>query len=145
MAEELVVKEQLSAEHIAAGDEFTDLLRRDSGFGLVCSFWLYSSETNRWRLNLSSPLVETHGPLHMYRILQEKLAGLEDIYEALPLDSISVLSPDDELVKSIQTLGHFEIMDPAPGAKGLARRPRRIHRSRVGDVLIDDAFIYFIQ
>jgi hypothetical protein len=145
MAEELVVKEQLTDDLRAAGYELTNLLRGDKGFGLVCSLWLYSSATNRWRLDLSSPLVDSYGPLHAYRIIQEKLAACCSTIESLPLESISVLSPDHVIVKSLQTLGHFEIMDLPPGRGNRVSAPRRIHLSRVGDVFVDDAFIYFIQ
>jgi hypothetical protein len=145
VAEELVVKEQLTADLISAGDELTRVLREDGNFALVCSFWLYTSATNRWRLDLSSPIVDAFGPLHAYKIIQDKLAPFLQMNEAIPLDSISVLSPDHIIVKSLQTLGHFEILDLPPGPTPRVRVPRRISLSRVGDVFIDDALIYFIR
>src|SRR5277367_291192 len=137
MAEEVVVKEQLTSDLVEAGDELTNLLRGDEEFGLVCSLWLYSAATNRWRLDLSSPLVDNHGPLYVYRIIQERLAAFCSTNESLPLDSISVLSADHALFKSLQSLGHFEIMDLPQGPTSRVRAPRRINRSRVGDIFID--------
>lgn len=145
MAEELVVKEQLTSDLIVAGDELTKLLLRDHEFALVCSLWLYTAAANRWRLDFSSPLVDSYGPLHAYKIIQEKLAPFLQENEAVPLDSISVLSPDHIIVNSLRSLGHFETLDLPPGPTPRVRVPRRISLSRVGDVFIDDAFIYFIR
>jgi hypothetical protein len=145
MAEELVVKEQLTPGLIETGYELTGLLRRDLDFALVCSLWLYTAASNRWRLDLSSPLVDSYGPLHAYRIIQERLRAFDAANGSLPLDSISVLSPDHVIVRSLQTLGHFEIMD-VPSARGNpVVSPRRISLRRVGDVFVDDAYVYFIR
>lgn len=145
MAEELVVKDQLTSELIAAGDELTEILRRDVPFGLVCSLWLYTAASNRWRLDLSSPIVDQYGPLQAYKIIQQKLETFSPANDAIPLELISVLSPRHLIVESLQSLGHFEIMDLPPGPTVRVRTPRRIKSSRVGEIFIDDAFVYFIK
>lgn len=64
MAEDVLVKEQLTSDMIAAGGELTKRLQADKDFGLLCSLWLYNSESSRWKLAVASPIVESSGPLH---------------------------------------------------------------------------------
>ena len=70
VAEEVVVKEQLTPDMVAAGHELTRLLRQDRNFGLVCSLWLYTSESNRWKLVVATPIVNGSGPIHTYQVIQ---------------------------------------------------------------------------
>ena len=141
----MVVKDQLTLDLIGAGDELTEALRRDVQFGLVCSLWLYTAASNRWRLDLFSPIVDQYGPLQAYKIIQQKLEQFAMTNESIPLDSISVLSPTHLIVESLRSLGHFEIIDLPPGPSPRVRVPRRNKLSRVGQIFIDDALIYYIK
>ena len=69
MAEEVLVKEQLTPDMIAAGHELTRRLRQDRDFGLICSLWLYSAESNRWKLTVATPVVDNSGPIHAYQLI----------------------------------------------------------------------------
>ncbi len=122
MAEESVVKEQLLSEAIGAADKLTMALRRRSDFELVASFWLYTSEENRWRENWDMSLI-------------------------FRLHSISAQSPNHPVVKALRSLGPFEIKDlpPTPRLSPTVRAPRRIAHSRIQDVFVEDALIYFLQ
>src|SRR5260370_38375658 len=80
MAEESVVKEQLLSEAIGAADKLTMALRRRSDFELVASFWLYTSEENRWRLFIDTPLFDIQGPLFVSNLIQHTLATNWIIY-----------------------------------------------------------------
>jgi HEPN domain-containing protein len=70
VAEEILVKEQLAPEMIAGGHELTKRLRHHKDFGLLCSLWLYTSEWNRWKLMVGTPLVENSGPIRTYQLIQ---------------------------------------------------------------------------
>src|SRR6266849_1077845 len=98
MAQEVVVKEQLPSEAVAAGDQLTSELRRRSDFGLLASFWLYTSESNRWKLVIATRLVESRGPLYVHNIIHGILAGMGPLSLALQVYTVSVLSLDHPFV-----------------------------------------------
>ncbi len=147
MAEESVVKEQLLSEAIGAADKLTMALRRRSDFELVASFWLYTSDENRWRLFIATPLFDSQGPLFVYNLIQNILAENWDMSLIFRLHSISAQSPNHPVVKALRSLGPLEIKDlpPTPRPSPTVRAPRRIAHSRVQDVFVEDALIYFLQ
>ena len=148
MAEESVVKEQLLSEAIGAADKLTMALRRRSDFELVASFWLYTSDENRWRLFIATPLFDSQGPLFVYNLIQNILAENWDMSLAFRLHSISVQSPNHPVVKALRSLGPFGIQDLPKTPRRPSRTvrvPRRIAHSRVQDVFVEDALIYFLQ
>jgi hypothetical protein len=147
MAQESVVKDQLPPETIAAGDELTRRLRQQSDFGLVGSFWLYTSESNWWRLVIATPLVESRGPLYAYDIINHVLAEIGGWSSALQPYTVSVVSPNHPVVNALLESGSFEIQDLPPGPRPAptVRMPRRITQSRVRDIFVEDALVYFLQ
>jgi len=146
VAEEVVVKENLTPDMIAAGDDLTKRLRNDKDFGLLCSLWLYTSDANRWQLVVATPIVESSGPIHAYRLI-ECIAGEDWPYLEAPLYEISILRSNQSLVQALRSLGHFEIQDFPRGLRPspAVRAGKRITLSRVGDVFIEDALVYFIR
>jgi hypothetical protein len=147
MAEEVVVKEQLAPEMIAAGHELTKRLRQDKDFGLLCSFWLYTSERNDWRLEVGTPLVENSGPIHTYQLIREIMGEDWPSEWELRMYTISLLRSNHPLVQGLRSLGHFEIQDLPQGSRPspAVRVPKRIASTRVANVFIEDARIYFIK
>lgn len=147
MAEEVVVKEQLTREMVEAGDELTNRLRNDKGdFGLLCSLWLYSSDFNRWKLTVGTPIVDNSGPIHAYQQI-EGIVGDDWPYPDTPLYEISILRSNHSLVRALRSLGHFEIKELPPGSRPTPtlRVHKRIKLSRVQDVFIEDALVYYIE
>jgi hypothetical protein len=145
VAEEVLVKEQLTPDRITAGDELTKRLRRDRDFGLICSLWLYTTEANRWKLVVATPVVDNSGPIHAYQLIQGIVA--DDWLAAwdMHLYNISVLRSSHSLVTALRSLGHFEIQEPpGPTPTTTVRVPKNISLTRVQDVFIEDAYIYFI-
>ncbi len=147
MAEEFLVKEQLAPEMIAGGHELTKRLRRREDFGLLCSLWLYTLERNNWRLTVGTPLVENSGPIHTYQLIQ---GIMEEDWPAeweIQLSSISLLRSNHPLVRAFRSLGPFEVQDLSEGPRqsATARVPKRIASTRLQDVFIEDAYIYFIK
>jgi autonomous glycyl radical cofactor GrcA len=147
VAEEILVKEQLAPEMIAGGYELTKRLRRRENFGLLCSLWLYTSERNSWRLMVGTPLVENSGFIHTYQLIQ---GIMEEDWPAeweIQLSSISLLRSNHPLVQALRSLGPFEIRELPPGPKPspTVRAGKKVTFSRVQDVFIEDAYIYFIK
>ena len=98
MAEETVVKEPLTTEMVAAGEELTR--RLDAlGFEVVSSLWLYSTEANQWRLVLASPQVASEGPKKTYAKVLAALSGEPEQVPGLNSENVTVLSPDNPLVR----------------------------------------------
>lgn len=132
MAEEILVKEPLRSEQIAAGKELTRVLA-GSDLQLVACFWLYTSETNEWRLILATPVVDAEGPKKTYALIRQTLTASSD--PSLSLLNISVQSPQNPLVQSIRLSYDLDLKVSG----GL-----RLSRTRVGDVFIEDAYLYFV-
>ena len=141
MAEEILVKEQLTPEMIAAGEELTKRLHDVKDFNLLCSLWLYASEFNRWQLTVGTAIVDTSGPIHAYRTI-EAIVGDEWPYPDTPLYEISILRSDHSLVRALRSLGRFEIQDLRPTAQ--VKVYKKIKFTRVQDVFIEDALVYYI-
>lgn len=147
MAEQVLVKEQPTQEMIFAGDEITARLVKDPDFGLLCSLWLYTAESNQWRLVVATPIVDNSGPIHAYQMIQGILGDDRTVYLDLPLYSISVLRSNHSLVRALRSLGHYEVQEPPRGLRPAStiRVPKRITLTRVQDVFIEDALVYYIK
>lgn len=133
MAEETVVKPELSDRMIAAGGELTKRLTQ-TDLNLVCALWLYSSDSSRWHLVFASPRVDSDGPLKVYSKIQDVLGTEEGKKLGLDLQHVSVLSPNQPLIRAIRSL--FEIEGPSNV---------RFTRSRINDVFVEDAHIYLVR
>jgi hypothetical protein len=146
VAEEIVVKEQLTQEMKEAGDDLTKRLRGDPEFGLLCSLWLYSSDVNRWRIVVGTPVVDTSGPIHAYRMM-EGIVGDNWPYPDTPLYEISILRSNHSLVRALRSLGHFEIQELPAGPRPCpsVRVHKKIRFTPVQDVFIEDALVYYIE
>ena len=132
MAEETVVKEPLRPEMEAAGKELTRRLDA-SGLELVASFWFFVSESSEWRLILATPMVDQAGPKAAYSAVQEALKSEPEQVGGLSLRNISVVSPTLPIVQLLRSAIKTE-----PTAIGSIR----FTRSRINNVLIEDALIY---
>lgn len=142
-----MVKEQLTSEMIEAGEELTKRLLGDQDFDLLCSLWLYNSDFNRWQLVVATPIVDSSGPIHAYRQI-EGAVGDNWPYPDVHLYEISILRSSHSLVEALRTLGHFEIQELAAGLISPSRAVRankRIKLTRMQDVFIEDALIYYIK
>ncbi len=133
MAEDILVKEPLTREMIDAGQE---LLRRldEVGFEVAAAFWLYTSETNRWRLMLAHPGVDVTGAKPAYGTIWDVLYGRPDGIADLESTDTTVLSSSDNLVRAVASVGHMiDISGKRLGPTGL------------NGVYVDDIYIYFIR
>jgi hypothetical protein len=147
VAEDVVVKEQLTAEMLAAGDELTKRLLQDRDFDLVCALWLYTSESNNWKMVVATPMAESKGPLRVYQRIQGMIGQDWPADLEMHLYSISVLRSNHPFVIAVRSLGHFEIQElpPGPRPSPTVRVPKKITSTRIQDVFIEDARVYFIE
>jgi hypothetical protein len=142
MAEEILVKEPLTRELKEMGRDMS-LRLLERGFELVCSLWLYHPESNRWRLVLASPIVDREGPRRAYGIIAEILQENWDM--GVWLRDISAVSPSDPLVQALRSLGKIELPTPHHSPSQQRDVGRRYTRSRLGDIFIEDAYVFLVE
>jgi hypothetical protein len=106
-----------------------DELRRDQ-FDVKTAFWLYRSEADQWYLYLASDIVDQKGPLEAYKALRRSRSRLTDLRIG-PFD-VKLVGPDDPIAKAVMD---FQSISPAP-------RPTRVRGANLGNVYIEDAYIY---
>lgn len=102
MAENTVVKDQLTDAMIEAGAELT-LKLDDAGLLTNAALWLFVPEINEWRLLFASPDVSAQGPRKVYERIRLVLEQLGDKASASPLSAIVLLDHNAELVKLLKT------------------------------------------
>lgn len=131
MATEVVVKESLSSEMLAAGAELTRLLDTE-GFPVTASFWFYYAETNSWRLVIASPGVKDNGPKEAYEKIQAVLSNAPADRPEVSLRDVSVIDSADPLISLLRVA-----ITTGPGVVGI-----RFSQNVINGVFIDDAYIY---
>lgn len=92
MAEEVLVKEILSTEEIAAGEKLLKRLDRANA-DVIAAYWVYVPAVAEWHLELVSPRVESEGPLKFYGKVGDLLSSPRRI-DYLTLNTIMVLGPN---------------------------------------------------
>ena len=117
---------------IEEGKKVIDLLDR-SGMQISSAFWLYLTEIQEWRLMLATPDIDTLGRKKTYaKILELLNQHLESI--DMPLDAISIISPNQDLNKHLRT-----VMDKGKGISG------RFSGIVVNGTLIEDTYLYRVN
>ena len=123
----------LVKEQIEGGRKLLAALDRE-GFPLDAALWWYAAEAEEWRFLLATPLVESQGPREVYQQIQAILQKLPP-EERLPLASISVVSPNDERIRSLRRL-----LRTGPGVSSV-----RLSKSVVDNLFIEDAYVYRVS
>lgn len=129
MADEVVVREPLTSEMKTAGVEVIRSLR-SAGMDLDLTFWLYTSDSNDWRLMIATPLVDTEGPRKTYARIGKALPNYIDKIREFDMLSITVISPNDKLVRSLKSV-NLTSGQAAQRVRGLVK-----------DVYIEDSYVY---
>ena len=130
MAENAVVKEQLTETMIRLGAELTEKLD-SAGLPVVAAMWFFEPEINEWRLLFASPEVSALGPRSVYKKIQEALETLGGA-AAIPLSMIGALDAEDDLVHLIKAA-----VQTGPGISRV-----RFSKNVINGHFIDDALIY---
>ena len=129
MAENTVVKEQLTDAMIEEGAQLTSKLD-ETGLPVTAAFWLYVTDLNEWRLVFASPEVSSNGPRAVYEKIRRAVAELGG--EGIALSNIGVLDPDADLVRLLK----FAVRT-GPGVNRI-----RFSKNVINGHFIDDALIY---
>ena len=130
MVAELVVKEFLSDQMIAAG---SDLVRQldEAGVAVSGALWFYDVDSNSWRLIFASPEVSDKGVKAVYKEVQSVLRGMPEDH-SIPLKDISVVDSNDQLISLMRVA-----LKTGDGIHAV-----RFTRNMINGVLIEDAHIY---
>ena len=108
-----------------------DQLRRDN-FDVKAAFWLYTSEADQWFLYLVSDVVDQMGITEAYKAVCRAMRQLPDLW-INPFE-VKLVGPDDPVAKAV-----IDFL-----AKRPTRRPERIRGTRLGNVYIEDAYLYHV-
>ena len=131
MVEDTVIKEPLTADMVAAGEELTCKLE-EMGVALTAAIWFYDSEVNEWFLKYLSPETELHGSRELYGKIREARQQIPHNF-AIPLTGVRMLRPNDNLVRALR-----EGMKQA----GLKNIPYRFKKSAYSGHYMDDVLVY---
>ena len=135
MAEEVLVKESISTEMIAAGERLARHLNV-SELPIDALLWFYSPEENSWRYLVASPEVSRLGPKAVYQKIRGIIEQLSDKEgEIVPWDDIFVVDSNDPFIQLLRQ-----------GIRtGDDIAQIRFSRNVVNGVLIEDAYIYKLK
>jgi hypothetical protein len=100
-------------------------------FKVDSSLWFYSSDSDEWRLLITSPFVEENGPRKSYGFIRSVLTQPSPP-SGISLKNVSVLSPKHQLIKLLKTA-----ISTGHDIAGI-----RFTRNVINNTLIEDAYIY---
>lgn len=129
-----MVKPTLVDADMKAGEALLSKLD-EIKFDVRAAFWFYIPDSEEWRLIFASPAVDKKGPKEAYEKVQSQLPELREELEQdyeLSLQNISVVGPNDDLVKLLKTA-----VKTGPGVSHI-----RFARNVINNVFIEDAYIY---
>jgi hypothetical protein len=119
----------LSPDIIQMGKQLLERLDK-AQFSIKAAFWLYSSDSNRWRLVFASPSVAQSGPKQFYRAIQSNL--LRSPHRDISLSDVAVVDSSAPLILLLATA-----IRTGPGISDI-----RFTHNFINGVLVEDAYIY---
>jgi hypothetical protein len=131
MAENTVVKEQLTDEMIDAGAALTQKLD-DLGVNVPVAMWFFLTDINEWRLLFASPQISAEGPKVVYEKIEQARHSLGPKADLLPLSAIGLMDTNHQLVKLLR-----HALRTGPGVSRV-----RFSKNVINGQFIDDALIY---
>jgi hypothetical protein len=134
MAEDIVVKEQLTDAMVDTGAEITRKLD-EMGLPIEAALWFFMPEINEWRLLFASSDVITKGPRDVYRTIRRAIDSLGANAAAVPFSVVGLLDSDSELLKLLRVAVRT--------GQGISRV--RFSKNTVNGHFIDDALIYRVS
>jgi hypothetical protein len=106
-----------------------DELRRDA-FDVKAAFWLYTSEADQWFLYIASDAVDQKAITEAYKAINRAMRRIPDL--RIDRFEVKLVAPDDPVAKAVidfQCRQH-------------ARLPTRIRATKLGEVYIENAYLY---
>ncbi|MBI2150905.1 MAG: hypothetical protein HYU27_09935 [Acidobacteria bacterium] len=131
MAENTVVKEQLTGAMVDAGAALTAKLD-EIGLPVTSALWLFEPDLNEWRLLFASPEVSSKGPRDVYEKIRLAIDELGPKAATIPLSVVGLLDPDADLVRLLKVA-----IRTGPGVNRI-----RFSKNVINGHFIDDALIY---
>jgi hypothetical protein len=124
----------LVGREIEEGQRLIDALNQ-AGFLTDSALWIYSSESETWRLMLTSPTCDRQGSLQAYR---EILAVFRKVEPELKIDwtSLVAVSPKHELIEGLRQLQLLWKIDFSG---------RRLTNNLVNMTIVEDGYVYQIK
>jgi hypothetical protein len=119
---------------IEGGKQLIDALD-EAGFPVQSAFWLFRSESDSWRLVISTPVADKEGSLGAYHQIQPILH--DALGSRIRLDRISAVGTKDRVVKALRS--RYRSF-PKEEVEGL-----RLYQTRTDDVFIEGAYVYRVQ
>lgn len=135
MAEETVVKDQLTDAMTEAGAELTRKLVDDVGLPISAALWLFIPENNEWRLFFATSEVSSKGPRKVYEKIHQAITQLGSKPASVLSSSVSVLDDNAEIV---QVLRRLVRTGPVIGRL-------RVSKNAINGHFIDDALVYRVN
>jgi len=104
MVEEVLVRETLSEQEIACGNELLGRIE-SAGIKVVAAYWVRdrTAEMGTWTLDIVSPEVDKDGPLSLYKRIQKLILSPTRISCGLDLNIIEVLGLDYSFFKQLKS------------------------------------------
>jgi len=92
MVEEVLVRESLSTQEVACGEELLRRVKR-AGIKVVAAYWVRdrTAEAGSWMLDIVTPEVDKEGPLKLYERIHELVSFPSRIPCGLDINIIEVL------------------------------------------------------
>ena len=134
MAENTVVKDQLTSAMVEAGAELASKLD-EMGVATTAALWLFEPELNEWRLVFASSEVATRGPREIYEKIRLAISQLKEKATAVPLSAVVLMDANADLIRLLRV---------ALKTDGGINRIR-FSKNVINGHFIDDALIYRIS
>jgi hypothetical protein len=134
MAENTVVKDQLTSAMVEAGAELASKLD-EMGVATTAALWLFEPELNEWRLVFASSEVATRGPREIYEKIRLAIGQLKEKATAVPLSAVVLMDANADLIRLLRV---------ALKTDGGINRIR-FSKNVINGHFIDDALIYRIS
>ena len=103
---------------------------RQSGFDIVAAWWMKASEEGQWFLYIASKEVAQKGIKAAYRSIHTVMGGLGQLW--VDRFEVKLVGPENPITKDV-----LDILARYPG-----RLPTRYGGKKLGNVSIDDSYIY---
>jgi hypothetical protein len=103
---------------------------REIGFGVIAAWWLKSSEEGLWFLYIAAKDVDEKGITSAYRTMHTVIRDLGPL--SVDRFELKLVGPDDPITKDV-----LAVLARSPG-----RKPIRYAGRPLGNVSVDDAYIY---
>lgn len=121
----------LVAPDVEGGQHLIKELVRQN-FPVLAAFWIVVPEAEEWRLVISTPIVDTQGPLAAYQQMQQILQTLPDV--RFKIYNIAAVGQHDQRVALLRRVLK----------KNLDSGVTRFTNNVIDGSLVEDAYIYLL-